>query len=186
MEAVFTLPYPEYVVATTLQNKFKKKDWYSVSIPLSRQQKGVDLFLYNQRNKQTKSIQIKSSRAYHWKEGWNYQYYAWFRRFDYGVGTADYYFFFILYPTSSLESKTLNKSKTIKKRWRNKIVVLSDNEMNTLFRDIKTKKWKPESFFGFWFDEHSDDIFVTRWLDNISYKNNLFENKVKEIENMFL
>ena len=49
MEAIFSLPYPEFAIATILQKNFKKKDGFSIQIPLSRQQKGLDLLVYNQR-----------------------------------------------------------------------------------------------------------------------------------------
>jgi len=59
MDAIFTLPYTEYVVATYLQ----KKEGYSVQIPLSRQQKGIDLLVCSLQSRKAASIQVKSSRA---------------------------------------------------------------------------------------------------------------------------
>ncbi len=64
MESIFTLPYPEYVIASLLQKHLKKKQGYSVQIPLSRQQKGIDLLVYNQKTKKAVSIQVKSSRSW--------------------------------------------------------------------------------------------------------------------------
>jgi len=43
MDPVFTLQWPEFVVAHRLQQQLPKKDGYSLLIPLSRQEKAVDL-----------------------------------------------------------------------------------------------------------------------------------------------
>ena len=96
MEAIFTLSYPEYTVATYLQQHFKKSEGYSVSIPMSRQQKGFDLLMYNLKTKRAASFQVKSSRTWPPKkpdEG--FQYSAWFSRFEISEN-VDFYVFFIL------------------------------------------------------------------------------------------
>jgi hypothetical protein len=67
MEPVFTLQWPEFVVAERLRKLLPAKNGYSVLIPLSRQEKGIDLVLLR-RNKSGQSfvitIQVKASRTY--------------------------------------------------------------------------------------------------------------------------
>jgi len=63
MESIFTLPYSKYKVAEELQKKLPKKDGYSVLIPISRQQKGFDLMLFNYKTSKHITIQIKASRS---------------------------------------------------------------------------------------------------------------------------
>ena len=66
MEPVFTLQWPEFVVAQKLQDMLGK-DSYSVLIPLSRQEKGIDLAVLHQSTtgkSKTLTIQVKASRTY--------------------------------------------------------------------------------------------------------------------------
>jgi len=189
MEAIFTLSYPEYTVAITFQNYFKKGDGYSVHIPLSRQQKGIDLLLYNQNTKKAVSLQIKSSRTWYqkpprWKKAKErFQYAAWFRNFRYEKGIADFYALFILYPKEQFGKKRLDKAKRQKKWWNSKVLIFNDSEMHTLLRKIKTKEGKAESFFYVGFNENTNDIFITRGFPNpLQCKDKLLENKIREIK----
>lgn len=188
MDAVFTLPYPEYIVATHLQRLLKKKEGYSVQIPLSRQQKGIDLLVYSARSRKAASIQIKSSRAYLGKapkrkskrERFNNA--LWFVNFDYQKGIADFYILFGLYPKSDIIDKRLDKSKKTRKWWDYKILVFTDKEMRKFLRSLLTKRGKKESFFGFGFNNRSNDIFATRGVKSPkSVKEYLIENKIATI-----
>lgn len=66
MNPIFTLNYPELLVAEYLQKHFVKKAGYSVLVPLSGQQKGYDLALMRRNSHGTKVVtfQVKSSRTY--------------------------------------------------------------------------------------------------------------------------
>lgn len=187
MESIFTLPYPEYIVATLLQKHLKKKEGYSVQIPLSRQQKGIDLLVYNQKTKKAVSIQVKSSRSWQRKPAkrenvQKFQHGSWFHKFDCKKGIADFYAFFILHPVGKLWGKRLDKAKASKKWWGYKVIIFNYKEMRNLLRRIRTKKGKPESFFGFGFNDRSKDIYATRGFEEpIRYTSHLFEHKVMEI-----
>ena len=188
MEPIFALPYAEYVIATLLQKHLKKKEGYSVQIPLSRQQKGIDLLVYNQKTKKAVSIQIKSSRSWQRKpvkrkNVQKFRHGSWFSKFDCKKGIADFYVFFILCPTGKLSGKRLDKTKASKKWWNYKVIIFKDKEMRALLRKIRTKKGKPESFFGFGFNDGSKDIYVTRGLKRpTQYTSYLFEHKFREIK----
>ena len=71
MEAIFSLPYPEFAIATILQKNFKKKDGFSIQIPLSRQQKGLDLLVYNQKSKKPSQSKLKVPEIINNKKGAN-------------------------------------------------------------------------------------------------------------------
>jgi hypothetical protein len=67
MEPVFMLQWPEFVVAQRLQSLLPPKERYSILIPLSRQEKGIDLaVLYRRKNDMTETTttQVKASRSY--------------------------------------------------------------------------------------------------------------------------
>src|SRR3989339_587791 len=96
--STFTLPYPEYDIADMLQKKFFKKDNYSISIPLSRQQKFYDLVLINGAKKKFVTIQVKSSRTYIGKGRSKFIFYSWFNRFNIEDNYSDFYFLYMPYP----------------------------------------------------------------------------------------
>ena len=179
MEAIFSLPYPEFAIATILQKNFKKKDGFSIQIPLSRQQKGLDLLVYNQKSKKAISIQVKSSRNYKQKEGAEFQYCSWFRKFEYTKGLNDYYVFFILYEKNL--KKRLDRVKP-NKWWWDKILIFNDKEMKHILDNIRTKKGSPEHFFAIGFNEGSKGVFITRGFPvPRKVTGNLIEKKKLEI-----
>ncbi len=189
MDAIFTLPYPEYVVATHLQKLLKKKEGYSVQIPLSRQQKGIDLLVYSLQSRKAASIQIKSSRAYRGKapkrksKKERFSNALWFRNFDYEKGVADFYILFGLYPKSDIINKRLDKSKKTRKWWGYKILIFTDQQMGKFLGSILTKHGKKESFFSFGFNNGSKEIFAVRGFRRPKRcKKYLIENKIASIK----
>jgi len=66
MEPVFTLPWPEFHLAGRLQEKFPKTKGYSLMIPMSRQEKGIDLAILKQTRSgsYTVTFQVKASRTW--------------------------------------------------------------------------------------------------------------------------
>ena len=190
MDAVFTLPYPEYVIATHLQKLLKKKEGYSVQIPLSRQQKGIDLLVYSLQSRKAASIQVKSSRAYIGKapkrksKRERYNNALWFRNFDYEKGIADFYILFGLYRKSDIINKRLDKSKKTRKWWDYKILIFTDQQMGKFLGDLVTKHRKKESFFSFGFNNGSKEIFAVRGFKCPKpCKKYLIENRITRIKN---
>jgi hypothetical protein len=178
----FSIEYPEYHIAGLIQDDFPKANNFSVSIPLSRQQKYYDLLLHNANNKKCLAIQVKSSRTYVNTDTTDdlndYNYYAWLNNFQ--VNTySDYYFIFISFPlfdTTTFRPKTALGTK---------ILVFDTNEMTNLLANIRnTKSGNPDKFFGFGFNMNEDKIFGTRGF-NINprqeFTNNLYENKIDQI-----
>jgi len=190
MAGVFTLPYPEYVVATYLQKLLKVREGYSIQIPLSRQQKGIDLFVYSSKSRKAASVQVKSSRAYpgkapkrkSMKEKFDNA--LWFRNFDYKGGMADFYILFGLYRKSGIINKRLNKTKKTRKWWDYKILIFTDREMGRFLESLVTKQGEKESFFSFGFNDWSDEIFAVRGFKSPkSCKKDLIGNKIGAIKN---
>ena len=66
MDAIFTLPYSEYAAANMLADAFKPSRGYSVFVPASRTEKGVDLLLTRRdpERLRTLTFQVKASRTY--------------------------------------------------------------------------------------------------------------------------
>lgn len=181
MEPIFTLPYSEFRVALELLKNFPKKEGYSVYVPLSRQEKGVDLILarrFENNKKKLITIQVKSSRFYpgtHLTE------------FDICFKTfkvpekADFIFLFAVYPDTD------EKSRKTLSMWLPLILVFSNEEMNEFIKSVKTKKSrKPDSWFYFSFD---DDKKIKRTRGSVSedeknYSKYLLAKQIKTIKKL--
>jgi len=175
--STFTIPFPEYDIADILQKKFPKKENFSVSIPLSRQQKFYDLLLINGKNKKVIAIQVKSSRTYHnSKKGDEYN--CWLHNFDIKDNYSDYYFFYITYPI-------LDKNFRQRPTWDRKILVFNRKEMRHILKNVKIKSGKKGHFFWFIFNSSNDEIGFSSGGGNYinGLQKNLLKNKLKEIKN---
>ena len=151
MDGTFSLPYSEYRVAETLIKLFPKKEGYALFIPVSRQQKGIDLLLYNQKSGKKLAIQVKASRAYpHDPEKSERQYGIWFKNFFDKCKTdnADYYIIYGLYP---MHKKTVSS----KDCWKEILLLYSKAQMIKYLDRVRLVNSPNErdSFFGFEFDD---------------------------------
>ena len=194
MEGIFTLPYSEYEVIVQLQKKFSKQEGFSFYIPTSRQQKGIDFIIHNNKKNKMMRIQVKSSRSYIntpkiLKSGKvksvKYKYNLWFNNFidKYDKNNADYYILFGLFPVYNQDENI--KSKNV--FWKSLILCFNEKEMQDLLKKVKTKREKKEDkFFGFGFNTEKE-IFATRGFLNEENKSDfLLDNKIDLIKSEFL
>lgn len=164
MNPVFTLNYPELLVAEALQKLFKPASNYSVLIPLSAQQKGYDLALMRRTDQGSKvaTFQVKSSRTYLGTSGVaprtkmrNFAHYMWLKRFAVPP-EADFFILIGQYasnPTSQKNTANL---------WQSHFLLFTHAEMATFMSSVRQKKQdKPDGHFGFGFDT-PDEAFWTR------------------------
>lgn len=152
MENIFSLNYPEYATINRI-SKLLKGTGYSAFIPVSRQQKGVDLILLsNKQSNPTVRLQVKSSKVYTENkpkdfEGKKYDQCLWFKNFihskKYEKGSSDYYLFFGVYPAKPATNKSRKLSD-----WK-EILLCFDEEFLSLHIDPKI------GFF--YFDFNLDD-----------------------------
>jgi hypothetical protein len=154
MEPVFTIPYSEYAVANRLSSHFPAKDGFSILIPASRQQKGMDLVLARRSHRGLRAItlQVKSSRTYSPKPAKGvvakkFSFNTWFNRFDV-PDEADYVLLVGLYPPE--EGRTRSRRPTW---WTEMVLVFTHDEMASFMAGVKTLSGKPDRMFGFGFDE---------------------------------
>lgn len=178
----FSIEYPEYHIAGLLQDDFSKTNNFSISIPLSRQQKYYDLLLHNANNKKCLAIQVKSSRTYintNTTDNPNdYNYYAWLNNFRSNT-FSDFYFIFISYPlfdTTTFRPRTALGTK---------ILVFDTIEMTNLLANIRTtRSGNPDKFFGFGFNINEEEIYGTRGFitePRQEFTSNLYHNKLNQI-----
>jgi hypothetical protein len=180
MEGIFTLSNSENAVANTLNAYFKKKDGYALFVPVSRQQKDVDLLLANLNSNKMAKIQIKSSRAYP-LNGKNQQhaYGLWFNNFidKYQKGNVDYYIFFGLYPTYYTEEKISSADV-----WEELYLCFNEEEMFDLLNQVKlVKSDKKDTFFGFEFDNDKKVYTGRGFRSETDISDFLLKNKLEEM-----
>lgn len=161
MDPVFTLQWPEFVLAHRLQKKFLKKEGYSILVPLSRQEKGVDLAIVKKRGgaHRTVTLQIKASRTYPRpppkKLGTRrFLHYTWFRRFDV-PDDADFILLFGMY------APDLGRTRRVTAKWYQDCTLLfTRNEMREFLTSCLTVGGQPDQMFGFGFDDPKS-VFLT-------------------------
>jgi len=176
----FSIEYPEYHIAEMLQHDFKKANHFSVSVPLSRQQKYYDLLLYNASNKKSLAIQVKSSRAYvnyNPKKPTEYHYTAWLNTFT-ATKFCDYYFIYIPFPVFDLKTFAPKAKHALH------LLVFSAEEMINIMENRKlTKSGKQDKFLYFSFNMDSSDIIGTRGFEiHKNFTDNLYLKKLDELK----
>jgi hypothetical protein len=185
MDPVFTLQWPEFILANRLQKLLPKKDGYSILIPTSRQEKGIDLAVLKKGNgpNQVVTIQIKASRTYFGTPSKResvkrFSFYTWFRRFDVPK-EADFILLFGMYAPDR------GRTKSVKTKWyRDCTLLFTKNEMKSLMQNCLTVGGRPDAMFSFGFDAPSA-VFQTRGDKDRSLKDFsdfLFEKRIKLIK----
>jgi len=185
MEPVFTLQWPEFVIAERLQSLLRRKDGYSVLVPLSRQEERIDLAVLHRGStgtSTTMTIQVKASRRYlhqppKRKDTIRFQFNTWFNRFDVPE-RADYVILFGMY------APDLGKTTKVSATWyKDCSLIFTRQEMRQLMADCKTVGGKPDRMFGFGFNDLSK-IILTRGDMNRSGKDfsmYLLEHRITEL-----
>ena len=153
MDPVFTIPYPEYAVASQLSGHLRASEGYAIFVPASRQQKGVDLLVTYRENRITRamSIQVKSSRTYSGKSPTSrkrkiFRYYTWYNNFD-APPEADFVFLIALYPNDER-----NRDRALETWWSQLVLVFTHDEMALFLASVKTVGGTRDKMFGFGFD----------------------------------
>lgn len=153
MDPVFTIPYPEYAVASQLSRCLPSSQGYAIFVPASRQQKGVDLLVTSRKNSITRSmsIQVKSSRTYSRQSPGvrtrkAFRYHTWYNNFD-APPEADFIFLVALYPNDER-----SRSRAIESWWSQVVMVFTHAEMVEFLASVKTIGGKRDKMFAFGFD----------------------------------
>jgi len=180
MESIFSLPYSEYEAIGRFSRILKKRDGYSIFIPVSRQQQGCDFLIVGPRSRRTVRVQVKSSRGYQAKE--SPQHHFLFRNLAprYRSGDADLYAFTCHYPIYA----TGHSVRDPRRFWETTILVFTDEEIARLLPRIRSKSGKADSFFTFGFDNEKKVMFTRGSLNGEPVTSYLLRNRVKELKGM--
>jgi hypothetical protein len=188
MEPVFALPYSEYLAANLLSHHFKAKAGYSIFVPASRQEKGVDILLTKRDGGLLKcaAFQVKSSRTYSpvppkRETTVRYSYTTWFNTFPVPE-EADFFLLVGIYPPEE------NRTKKMAHSWWNSVVLtFTREEMKEFMSQVRTKGGAPDKMFGFGFD-NTAEIVLTRGDQHRGrkdYSSYLLQNRIEEIGDFF-
>ena len=178
MNPIFTIPYSEYKAIDYLSQLFKKKDGYSIFLPVSRQEKGVDFILIKRIKKSVKTVtfQVKSSRPYVLKKkvssGDIYVFGSWFNVFQ--ISDECNYYLLVIDSPSAINDK-----------WDSLILLFTNKEMKDFLSSVKTMKQnKPDRQFGFSITSDGK-VFLVRGRGKgnkpIDYTKYKFENRQKKV-----
>ena len=155
MDPVFTIQWPEFLLANRLQKLLPKSQGFSVLIPVSRQEKGFDLAIVKKSSNglsRVTTIQVKASRAYNQippkrKSTQRYRFHTWFNRFKVPK-EADFFLLFGLYAPDA------SRTKRVGRHWYKDCTLLfTHKEMKAFMSSCRTRGGKQDRMFGFGFDD---------------------------------
>jgi len=162
MDPIFSLPYSEFCVAQQLARALPSAKGYSLCVPVSRQQPGVDIVIVRRRGRRVRvaHIQVKSSRTYSRRTSQArakrpFRYATWFNNFN-CPQEADFFCLVALYPAVDAAQK-----RELGTWWAPQILLFSQSEMRHFLKTVRTVGGRRDRMFGFGFD-HPDEAFQTR------------------------
>ena len=184
MQPIFTMQYGEFKVADYLADNIRGA---SVFIPSSAQEKGIDLLLYRNSNGKNKvvTIQVKMSRTYYDHNN-GFDNHLWFNRFAVQPN-ADWYILMGIYARHPKKDQAKN-SKVADTGWDHIMLAFTNTEMAGFMDSVRQKKnpEKPDSMFGFSFDEEQTQVWQTRgFKEPRDMTRFLIQNRIDEIEASF-
>lgn len=157
MDPVFTLQWPEFILANRLQHLLPKSEGFSVLVPASRQEKGIDLAVVRKgtnRKSRVVTLQIKASRTYAQAAPKRTttercRFHTWFNRFDV-PREADFFLLFGMYAPDA------SRTKRIGPEWyRDCTLLFTQDEMKTFMSSCLTVSGTPDKMFGFGFSDET-------------------------------
>jgi hypothetical protein len=157
MDPVFTLQWPEFILANRLQRLLPKNQGFSVLVPASRQEKGIDLAIIRKGgtgSSRVATVQIKASRTYAQAQPKKttterFRFHTWFNRFDV-PREADFFLLFGMYAPDA------SRTKPIGPEWyRDCTLLFTQEEMRAFMSTCLTVGGTPDKMFGFGFSDET-------------------------------
>jgi hypothetical protein len=183
----YSLSFGEDVVAGELASALngETKKQYSIYAPLSRQEKGIDLLIRNNKNGKTTSIQVKESRIWSNEQG---QIGTFFNVFAIDENQrADFYALIAMYPFYKGEKPMQFNAVQYKPL----IQIYTYEEMKEELGKLTTKKGTKEGKFSHQFKEEDDIVLSRGYVKGVNTLNNgsnerakyLLKNRTKDLVN---
>lgn len=187
MDPVFTLQWPEFLLANRLQKLLPKSQGFSVLVPASRQEKGIDLAVLRKAtngDSRVVTIQIKASRTYtreppKRETTQRYRFYTWFNRFEV-PDEADFFLLFGMYAPDPAKT-----TKVSADWYKDCTLLFTCKEMKDFMASCLTVGGQHDKMFGFGFDDENK-IVQTRGDKDRQFKEfteHLLVNRIELLKN---
>ncbi len=162
MDPVFTIQWPEFLLANRLTKLLPKSEGYSVFIPTSRQQKGIDLaVIRKQSNTESRvaTFQVKASRTFSLgppkrESTKRFRFFTLFNRFDV-PDEADFFLLFAMYAPDAGRTKPVNAPW-----YKDCTLLFTLDEMKSFMACCLTVCGTRDKMFGFGFDDEQKVVQV--------------------------
>jgi len=158
MEPIFTLRYSEWLVADLLRKELPKRQGYSIYLPLSRQEKGVDLLVTRRARGKSRTVTLQVKYSRNWEDkrrNATFPFIMSFNVFDVSE-RADFFVLTTLFPGYTRPGTGAKRT-----RWLPLILVFTRREMSRLISSLRTRSGRPEHRFYFSFTPPGH-VFLTR------------------------
>ena len=155
MDPVFTIQWPEFLLVNRLQKLLPKSEGFSVFIPTSRQEKGIDLAVIRKQPNAASRVatfQVKASRTYSPEapkraSTKRFRFNTWFNRFEV-PDEADFFLLFGMYAPDAARTKIVTAGW-----YRDCTLLFTLEEMRSFMSSCLTVGGKEDRMFGFGFDD---------------------------------
>lgn len=181
----YSLSYGEDIVSRELSNALngENKKQYSIYAPLSRQEKGIDILIRNNKNSKTTSVQVKESRTWSNEQGQCGTFFNVFKIDN--EQRADYYALIAMYPYYQGD-KPMQMSAV---QYKPLILIYTYEEMKEELDKVTTKKRTKETKFSHCFKTEDDIVLNRGYIQGVNTLNNgknerasfLLKNKIQQI-----
>jgi len=158
MDPVFTIQWPEFILANRLKKLLPKSKGYSVLVPTSRQEKGIDLAIVRKQangHSRVVTLQIKSSRTYaqtapkRKTKNERLRFHTWFNRFKVPK-EADFFLLFGMYAPDAARTRRVGVEW-----YRDCTLLFTQKEMKAFMSQCRTVGGSRDKMFGFGFNDET-------------------------------
>lgn len=182
MDPIFTIQWPEFLLANRLQRLLPRSEGFSVFVPVSRQKKGIDLAIIRKQPQlatKVATIQVKASRTYSpnppkRKSTKRFRFYTWFNRFLV-PDEADFFLLIGMYAPDAARTTRVSADW-----YKDCTLLFTSKEMKHFMSSCLTVKGKEDKMFGFGFDDEQK-VVQTRGDRNrgsIDFTDRLLANRI--------
>ena len=186
MDPVFTIQWPEFLLADRLSKLLPKSRGYSVMVPTSRQEKAVDLAVVRKQPNgasRVATFQVKASRTYSpappkRTTTQRFRFYTWFNRFAV-PDEADFFLLFGMYAPDPARTKPVGPSW-----YRDCTLLFTLKEMRDFMSTCLTVGGTEDKMFGFGFDNEKKVVQTRgdRFRQGRDFTSHLLDNRLALVE----
>jgi hypothetical protein len=188
LDPIFTIQWPEFLLANRLQRLLPRSEGFSVFVPVSRQEKGIDLAIIRKQPQlatKVATIQVKASRTYSpsppkRKSTKRFRFYTWFNRFLV-PDEADFFLLIGMYAPDAARTTRAGADW-----YKDCTLLFTSKEMKRFMSSCLTVKRKEDKMYGFGFDDEQKAVQTRgdRNRGSIDFTDRLLANRIGLLREM--